>query len=1031
MLKKIKKGAFISFHTIRLSLAIVMAFIIVAGGLGLWQLNQKPVDVAFLLPDIQRFVDKKDNNLKISADKIMLSVDISRHGIFHLDIQNFTLSDKNDNVLLDLPQVDCTYGLGQLLTLNYVPTSLQLNNALLQLTVMQNNQVLLSDEMDTSINASSKNAYLIKDIQLVQDRLFAFKFFNIDNSTIIINDKRRHRITTFNDINMAFSRKRLNQFSLTASSGIKVNAHHKIDASINALINKSKETIDIDFAFNNLKTADFAKLSPLFKDINLTLNGSINANLDFSSNTTTLPDIIKKLSFKIATKNGGIVQLPAPLNASYDVASLSASGIIKNNLHDAIITPAQLTLTDGTLADVKITINGLDKAINTRNITDISTILSADMHNIPIKNVPHLWPKSLGTTAHEWVQQNLSKGTLSAAHFDLYFTGTDLSDLFGDIDFTHMTVDYLHPMAKINNVNGKVYLYPNDVNITATSGTINSITLQKGNIALSKLNQSQSYADISLLTNGNVDDVLDLLDSPPLDFVKDFGITPSDTQGTISGTTQLYFPLKKSLKASEVKVDVKANARNALFPLPIDDMNISKGNFAITVDNNGLFVQGTADIAGHIANVSWHEYFYPKNATAMKSFYTFAGDMNHQIFAPFIDVSSYVQGIFDVNAKIIKQKNNDITINADADLKKAGLDFASIVYTKKIDIPATLTTKTSITDNFKNIHLDFNYTSDLKSTIRGSYIKNSDKWALNLDKVQSTESIFSAFIDINKNNDIKATITGKVLNLSNLSKSLLSAKNKETPLTEPLGFEALPVSLDINVSLDRVIINPAAPIEQLSLTLKRDETKWHNLSFLCEGATKTMIQLNNTTGKITGYTKDIGDLVNRFDFSDQLVGGNAMLNATVLESGGFSGVLDMADLHLKKPGFLVQSLTILGLVDAIRGSNLVLDKGKIPFEIAADFKTMIDEGYAYGTTLGITFNGILSPQYVDLTGSVLPAYIINSLLGRIPLIGTLFKDQEGGGLMGAKYTLKGKLGALSLSFNPLSSIAPGIFSKWF
>ena len=83
------------------------------------------------------------------------------------------------------------------------------------------------------------------------------------------------------------------------------------------------------------------------------------------------------------------------------------------------------------------------------------------------------------------------------------------------------------------------------------------------------------------------------------------------------------------------------------------------------------------------------------------------------------------------------------------------------------------------------------------------------------------------------------------------------------------------------------------------------------------------------------------------------------------------------------------------------------------------------------SNIGITFSGILNFNHIALEGSVIPAYAVNSLPGKIPLIGALFRDGEGGGLLGAKYSVEGKTMDPEVNFHPLSSIAPGALSNIF
>ena len=69
---------------------------------------------------------------------------------------------------------------------------------------------------------------------------------------------------------------------------------------------------------------------------------------------------------------------------------------------------------------------------------------------------------------------------------------------------------------------------------------------------------------------------------------------------------------------------------------------------------------------------------------------------------------------------------------------------------------------------------------------------------------------------------------------------------------------------------------------------------------------------------------------------------------------------------------------------------------------------------------------------IYLKGTVVPAYAINALLGKIPLIGGLFTGSEkGGGLFAATYTMKGQGENVDISINPLSALAPGALRDIF
>ena len=63
---------------------------------------------------------------------------------------------------------------------------------------------------------------------------------------------------------------------------------------------------------------------------------------------------------------------------------------------------------------------------------------------------------------------------------------------------------------------------------------------------------------------------------------------------------------------------------------------------------------------------------------------------------------------------------------------------------------------------------------------------------------------------------------------------------------------------------------------------------------------------------------------------------------------------------------------------------------------------------------------------MQLEGIVVPAYTLNRLIGKIPLLGKLLTGGEGGGLFAVDYSLSGPLDRPKINVNPLASLAPGV-----
>jgi len=130
---------------------------------------------------------------------------------------------------------------------------------------------------------------------------------------------------------------------------------------------------------------------------------------------------------------------------------------------------------------------------------------------------------------------------------------------------------------------------------------------------------------------------------------------------------------------------------------------------------------------------------------------------------------------------------------------------------------------------------------------------------------------------------------------------------------------------------------------------------------------------------------------------------------------------------------LVGILTLTGIADALQGEGLSFSEFKAPF-VMKDGVIDITDVKATGLSLGYTAKGRIYSyaEVVDIEGTVVPAYALNSVLGNIPIIGTLLTGtEEGGGIFAATYKMTGPLEDPEVTVNPLSALAPGIFRNLF
>ena len=67
---------------------------------------------------------------------------------------------------------------------------------------------------------------------------------------------------------------------------------------------------------------------------------------------------------------------------------------------------------------------------------------------------------------------------------------------------------------------------------------------------------------------------------------------------------------------------------------------------------------------------------------------------------------------------------------------------------------------------------------------------------------------------------------------------------------------------------------------------------------------------------------------------------------------------------------------------------------------------------------------------MDIAGTLVPAYTLNSVIGDIPLLGLLVGG-AGQGLFAANFRMYGPRDEPHVSVNPLSTLAPGVLRNLF
>jgi hypothetical protein len=194
----------------------------------------------------------------------------------------------------------------------------------------------------------------------------------------------------------------------------------------------------------------------------------------------------------------------------------------------------------------------------------------------------------------------------------------------------------------------------------------------------------------------------------------------------------------------------------------------------------------------------------------------------------------------------------------------------------------------------------------------------------------------------------------------------------------------------------------------------------------------------NGTHQLSITADDAGAALKLLDIVDNVVGGRLSITGTAIDSvpkRPIKGHVEISEYRLVKQSALVRLLTIAtltGLADALTGEGFQM------YKFTGDFtrtggRVDIPLARTYGPSLGLTATGYLDydTDQIDIRGTVVPAYALNSLIGQIPIIGYLLTGGEGGGIFAVVYNATGRLSQPTIVVNPLSALAPGFLRGIF
>ncbi len=688
------------------------------------------------------------------------------------------------------------------------------------------------------------------------------------------------------------------------------------------------------------------------------------------------------------------------------------------------------------------------------------------------------WPAGLARNTRKFVLNRIKAGVASDGvfHFGISFNPRTyrvrLDHLDGRFDATGVTFKWLKGMPPMNGLAGTLH-FPDkdDLRIHVNSGHVNNILLSKAWVVIDHIEEKRKTAAvITGIAAGPVQGAVALFTLPRAHYASNdqapgdqapgdqapgdrapfgMGVKLRAARGLVSAHVNLRIPIKKHLTLKDMQLLALAHLTRFSLPLPLGKLALHDGDIRVQANFRQVSMTGTGKVSDQPARFSG---VFTRTGTQRFTLRAATG-MDRVLLA---DAGYPSLGWSAIAAPIIISMSGtprQAEVALRVDLSGQAFALPALDWSKPAGAPGQAALSVIMRGGKATIQQIAASAPGLMIAARGE----SDAIIASAFDIGRSRATGKIIPPQRPGMPWRIALAGPVLDLSG---AVAKAANFGAADSGVARRPGVPIPWRLRAAFNQLILrkqssrNQASRNQvsgnQVSGTPSPDAISALNLQAAGSGslisamrATALLAQSHHVEMNVLPArlgrnlrveTSDGGALLQAFGIADTLDGGNLDLAANDF-NGRLAGRLTMTDFRLRHApliGKVLQGATLYGLAEATSGPGLAFSRLIAPFTLARQVLTIRD-GRAYSASLGVTMAGQVNLRHkgYNLGGTIVPAYALNSLPGRIPLLGRLFRASKGSGLFSARYTVDGPFASPHIVINPLAALAPGVFGKIF
>ncbi|MFQ5626549.1 MAG: AsmA-like C-terminal region-containing protein, partial [Methyloligellaceae bacterium] len=679
-----------------------------------------------------------------------------------------------------------------------------------------------------------------------------------------------------------------------------------------------------------------------------------------------------------------------------------------------------------------------------------------------------LWPKFLASGAREWVGERVNAGHISGGSFrvdvkagqlDELVNGGDIADSAATVELgaTGLEITYIQHMPPIQTGDVTMRINGRRMALDVPEGWIvlpsgKRVMLGAGRLTVDDLRPDPEIAQIEFQSKGPAQAVLELLDHEPFGYVREMGLKPGDLGGKTTGRFRLQLPLINDLEFTHIKLRGSVDLGDATANSAYGGANVEGGELTFNVTEQAVEARGDILVNGVPAVLSWQRIFdAPPEKQPELRLSTVLNEaareqlglkLNHMLRGP-------VPAIVSIDQIPAGGKRNKVRVQAD--LSGAELILTNVGWSKPrgraavldFDIGQGVEGNTEL-QNFRIIGDDI--------AIDGWISLGEDQWPKAFYFPDFSFNVITQLEVAGKlrnDNVWEVQAHGPAYDGRQFFRSLFSSgqlSDDQTPETERT------IGLELSARIGAMVGFFDTTVKDVTIDLVK-QAGGRLVALDARGRLngKQAIAVKLVDGGqnervVLAESEDAGSAFRLVGFYPRMEGGQASLKVALdaLGLADKSGTLWAKDFTVL--GDRVVSEVISNASDdpavafgrqdgrarAARRQRIPFNQLEVQFSVGGG-RFVLNDAYVNGPQLGATLRGNvdIKNNFVDLGGTFIPLYGLNSALGSIPIIGGLLVGRRGEGVLGITFAVKGPAADPRVLVNPVSMVAPGIFRHIF